>query len=51
MSEIFEKNVDFFFEFFEKIGTDLGWFGGDFGTVWGYFRTDFENFEKLEVQN
>ena len=26
------------FEIFENFGTDLGWFGGDFGTVWGYFR-------------
>ena len=25
----------------EKFGTDLGWFGGDLGMVWEYFRTDF----------
>ena len=25
----------------EKFGTDLGWFGGDLGMVWGYFRDDF----------
>ena len=28
-------------EFFESFGTDLGWFGADFGTVWEYFRDDF----------
>ena len=25
----------------ENFGTDLGWFGGDLGTVWGYFWDDF----------
>ena len=29
------------FEIFENFGTDLGWFGGDFGMVWGHFRTNF----------
>ena len=33
----------------ENFGTDLGWFGGTFGMVWGYFRTDFEHFEKMAV--
>ena len=28
------------FEKFENFGTDLGWFGGALGTVWGYFRDD-----------
>ena len=28
-------------ENFENFGTDLGWFGGDFGMVWGYFRDGF----------
>ena len=36
-------------ENFENFGTDLGWFGGEFGMVWGYFLTDFEKNEKLEV--
>ena len=40
MSKIIEKNVDKF-RFFENVGTDLGCFGGDFGTVWGYFRDGF----------
>ena len=26
---------------FENFGTDLGWFGDDLGTVWGYFRDGF----------
>ena len=26
---------------FENFGTDLGWFGDDFGMVWGYFRDGF----------
>ena len=38
----FSKNVDFFFEIFENFGTDLGWFGGDIGTVWEYFRSNSE---------
>ena len=25
----------------ENFGTDLGWFGGDFGMVWGYFQDGF----------
>ena len=25
----------------ENFGTDLGWFGDDFGMVWGYFRDGF----------
>ena len=28
-------------EMFEKIGTDLGWFGDDVGMVWGFFRGGF----------
>ena len=41
----------------EHFGTDLGWFGGDFGMVWGYFRDDFgptlknRKFEGLELKN
>ena len=41
----------------ENFGTDLGWFGGDFGTVWGYFRDGFgpilksRKFEGLELKN
>ena len=31
------KNVGNF-DYFEQTGTDLGWFGDDFGMVWGYFR-------------
>ena len=27
--------------FSKKNGTDLGWFGDDFGMVWGYFRDGF----------
>ena len=44
-------------EMFEKFGTDLGWFGGDFGTVWGYFRDGFgsilksRKFEGPELKN
>ena len=33
-SAIFSKKI-------ENFGANLGWFGGDFGTVWGYFRSDF----------
>ena len=29
------------FEIIEKIGTDLGWFGDDFGMAWGYFQDGF----------
>ena len=45
------------FEIFENFGTDLGWFGGDFGTVWEYFRDDFgptlkhRKFEGPELKN
>ena len=39
-SKIFEK-MSKKFEIFENFGTDLGWFGGDFGTVWEYFRDGF----------
>ena len=41
----------------EKFGTDLGWFGGALGTVWGYFRDDFgptlknRKFESSELKN
>ena len=38
------KKSEFFGPKIEKIenfGTDLGWFGGAFGTVWGYFRDGF----------
>ena len=29
------------FENIEHFGTDVGWFGGDFGMVRGYFREGF----------
>ena len=41
----------------ENFVTDLGWFGGDFGTVWGYFRDGFgpilksRKFEGPELKN
>ena len=41
----------------ENFGTDLRWFGNHFGTVWGYFRTDFGpvskklKFESSELKN
>ena len=38
--EIFEK-MSKKIDIFESFGTDVGWFGGDFGTVWGYFRDGF----------
>ena len=40
----------------EKLGTDLGWFGNDFGMVWGYFRDGFgpilktRKFDSLELK-
>ena len=34
----------------KKIGTDLRWFGGDFGMVWEYFREDFgPSLKKLKI--
>ncbi len=44
-------------EIFENFGTDLGWFGGDFGMVWGYFQDGFgpilksRKFEGPELKN
>ena len=41
----------------EKNGTDLGWFGDDFGTVWERFRDAFglilknRKFESSELKN
>ena len=41
----------------EFFWTDLGWFGGDFGLVWEYFRTGFgpvsksRKFEGPELKN
>ena len=29
------------YEILENFGTDLGWFGDDFGMVWGHFRDGF----------
>ena len=29
------------FKMFENFGTDLGWFVGALGVVWGHFRDDF----------
>ena len=55
-SEIFEK-MSIFFEVFENFGTDLGWFGGDFGMVWEYIRGGFgptlksRKFEGPELKN
>ena len=45
------------FEKLENFGTDLGWFGGASGTVWGYFWDDFgptlknRKFESSELKN
>ena len=44
-------------ENFEHFGTDLGWFEGALGMVWGHFRDDFgptlknQKFESLELKN
>ena len=38
----------------EKVGTDWGWFGVDFGMVWEYFWDSFGptlKIENLKVQN